>query len=80
MLAHITGMRPDRFIHILGDTHIYADHEDALRQQIMREPRDFPCLEIRARPDLREIDDFVIEDFILHDYNPHGEIKMTMSA
>jgi len=46
----------------------------------MREPRDFPHLEIRVRPDLREIDDFVIDDFILHDYNPHSEIKMTMAV
>ena len=34
MIAHLTGLKPAEFIHILGDAHIYANHVDALREQV----------------------------------------------
>ena len=31
MLAHLTGMKPRKFIHIIGDAHVYKNHIDAVK-------------------------------------------------
>jgi len=81
MFAHACDLIPGEFIHVLGDAHVYLDHIDALKEQIAREPRDFPGLEIR-RDDRgsAEMDGWKIEDFEVRDYNPHANIKMKMSV
>ena len=52
MLAHICDLVPGTFTHTMGDAHVYLDHVDALRQQIERQPRPFPTLEIGTRKDV----------------------------
>lgn len=80
LIAHVTGLRAGDFVHVLGDAHVYNNHIDALREQIEREPRPFPTLTIRNRPDLNTIDDFVMEDLELNGYDPHKTIKMQMAV
>ena len=56
LLAHITGLKvqymivvdeqPGEFVHVIGDTHVYINHEDALREQLTREPRPFPTVRV----------------------------------
>ena len=46
LLAHIVGLEPGEFVHVIGDTHVYINHEEALREQIEREPRPFPTVGI----------------------------------
>lgn len=48
MLAHITGLRPGEFCHMMGDAHIYLNHLEALAEQTKREPRPFPTLRIKV--------------------------------
>lgn len=79
MVAHVTGLRPGEFIHQMGDTHVYLNHVDALRQQLGRQPRPFPTLRI-ARDRVDDIESFVFEDFVLTGYNPHRAIKMEMAV
>ncbi|OQV17793.1 Thymidylate synthase [Hypsibius exemplaris] len=78
MIAHLTGLKPGEFIHILGDAHIYVNHVDALKQQLLRTPNPFPRLEIKRHVD--NIEDFTLEDFILTGYNPHPPVKMAMAV
>lgn len=78
LIAHVTGLLPGEFIHTMGDTHVYVDHIDALKQQLEREPRPFPKLTINRKVD--SIDDFKLEDLTLEDYKPHGKIDMKMSV
>ncbi|KAJ2963447.1 hypothetical protein NQZ79_g1534 [Umbelopsis isabellina] len=78
LIAHVTGLLPGDFIHTMGDTHVYVDHIDALKQQLEREPRPFPKLSINRKVD--NIDDFKMEDLTLEDYKPHGKIDMKMSV
>jgi len=47
MLAYACDLVPGTLTHSMGDAHVYADHVDALEQQIDREPRDFPTLDIK---------------------------------
>jgi dihydrofolate reductase/thymidylate synthase len=78
MLAHVTGLRPGEFVHTMGDVHVYRNHVDALRTQLLREPRPFPHLRFR-RP-VADIDDFLPEDFELVGYRPHQVLKMDMAV
>ncbi|XP_052870570.1 thymidylate synthase-like, partial [Anopheles cruzii] len=39
MIAHVTGLKTGEFIHTTGDTHIYLNHIDALKEQVQRTPR-----------------------------------------
>jgi len=77
MIAHICDLKPGDFVHTLGDAHVYLNHIEPLKEQLKRTPRPFPTLEIVRN--VREIDDFKIEDFVLHGYKPHPKIQMDMA-
>lgn len=78
LVAHVTGLKPGEFVHTIGDAHIYLNHVEALKQQLQREPRDFPTLKIN--PAKTDIDDFVYDDLEVIGYNPHKMIKMKMAV
>ncbi|CAI4036382.1 hypothetical protein SMKI_15G2240 [Saccharomyces mikatae IFO 1815] len=78
MIAKVVDMEPGEFIHTLGDAHVYKDHIEALKVQIARDPRPFPKLKIRR--DIKDIDDFKLEDFEIEGYDPHPRIQMKMSV
>lgn len=78
MIAHITKLKPGEFIHTIGDTHVYVNHIEPLKEQLKREPREFPKLKILIERD--NIDDFCFDDFQLLDYNPHSSIFMKMAV
>ncbi|CAI8503167.1 thymidylate synthase [Hanseniaspora opuntiae] len=78
MIAKVVDMDCGDFIHTMGDAHVYKDHIDALKEQIERTPREFPTLQIKR--DIKDIDDFQLDDFEIVDYNPHKSIKMKMSV
>ena len=46
MIAAITKLSPGEFVHVLGDTHIYANHVDQVREQLKREPYPLPALKL----------------------------------
>jgi len=79
MVAQITGLEPFEFIHTLGDAHIYLDAVDQVKEQITREPYPLPRLTISDRGQT-SIDDFVMEDFSLTDYQSHESIKAKMAV
>lgn len=78
MLAHVCKLQPGKFIHILGDAHIYSNHIDGVKQQLERKPYQFPHLKFKREID--DIDDFKEDDFIVVDYKFHPTIKMTMAV
>jgi thymidylate synthase len=57
LVAQITGLVPDDFIHVLADAHVYRDHVDAARQQLAREP--YPSPRLALDPGLQSLDDVV---------------------
>jgi dihydrofolate reductase/thymidylate synthase len=80
MMAKICGLTPGKFTHFMGDTHVYKNHVEPLKEQIARTPKPFPILRVRDRDSIKTIDDFVPEDFELIGYNPHGKISMEMAV
>ncbi|GAO15547.1 uncharacterized protein UV8b_02966 [Ustilaginoidea virens] len=79
MVAHVCDLIPGSLTHVMGDAHVYADHEEALNVQVEREPREFPELEI-SRDRGCGIDGWKVEDFVVKGYDPHKTIAMKMSV
>lgn len=78
MVAHVCGLSPKEFIHVMGDTHVYMNHVNALNEQIIRKPYPFPSLYIPRK--VTSIDDFLFSDFILFEYECHKAIPMSMAV
>jgi len=78
ILAHLTGYKPGKLIHILGDAHIYEEHIEAVNKQLLREPKLFPKLTVSD--DLTDINDIKLEHFTLEEYESHEALKAPMIA
>ena len=78
MVAQVTGLKAGEFIHTLGDTHIYLNHFNQVREQLAREPMSLPKLWLN--PDIKNIDDFKMDDIKLLDYMSHPSIKAQMAV
>ncbi|BDD54936.1 Thymidylate synthase [Monascus purpureus] len=81
ILAHAADLYPGTLIHTMGDAHVYLDHVDALKEQLTREPTEFP--ELRIKRDDRGsgvVDGWKEEEFEVIGYKPHKTIKMKMSV
>ncbi len=73
MVAHVCGLELGDFVHTFGDAHIYHNHFDQVREQLSREPRPLPQMQLNAQH--MDIFGFKFEHFSLLDYNPHPHIK-----
>ena len=78
LIAKHCGLEPYEFIYYLGNTHIYVEHVESLKEQIKRKPFPFPKLSIKEKKD--NINDYQLDDFVITDYRYHEKIKMKMNA
>jgi thymidylate synthase len=87
IIAKAVNMVPEHLIGNLGDVHIYNDHLDQARKQIVREPYKLPTLKHMKTDDFYKSlsDDLSLfshldkEDFQLEDYKSHPAIKAPLS-
>ena len=81
MLAHACDLVPGELVHTMGDAHVYLDHVEALREQLEREPREFPELAVqRGDRGSGVVDGWKFEEVEVKGYKPHASIKMKMSV
>lgn len=73
MIAQVCDLQVGEFIHSFGDAHIYDNHMEQVKTQILREPYPFPTLKIN--PDVKDIFGFTFDDFEIVDYQAHPHIK-----
>ena len=78
LIAKHCDLEPYEFIHFMGNVHIYEEHIESAKMQILREPFDFPTLEILSKRE--NIHEYLVEDFVISDYKSHETIKMKMVA
>ena len=78
MLAQQCDLEPGEIIICTGDSHIYSNHLEQVREQLSREPRALPRLKLLRRPDT--IYDYRFEDFELLDYHPHAHIAAPVAV
>ncbi len=76
MVAQVTDLEPYEFVHSLGDTHIYHDHFDAVKEQLSREL--MPLCQLKLNPAIKDINGFKMEDIELVNYQSHPAIKAKM--
>lgn len=79
MIAHIVGMVPDELIGSFGDTHIYMNQMEGVREQLTRTGSD-KCVKLKINRDVEDIDDFKFEDFEVIDYEPDPSIRYPLSV
>lgn len=85
IFAKMCNMIPGEFIHTFGDVHIYENHTDQIEEQLSRELRELPTIELAKdidweNYDINRIWDWGMQLFELKDYNPHPAIKGKLST
>ena len=82
LLTHMLGqqcdLEPGEIIICTGDSHIYSNHLEQVREQLRREPRPLPRLNILRKPE--SIYDYRFEDFELEGYDPHPHIAAPVAV
>lgn len=77
IIARECGLKVGDFVWTGGDCHIYNNHIDAVKEQLSRTPKQLPTLFITVD---KKIADYVVDDFILENYNPDPAIKAEMAV
>jgi thymidylate synthase len=77
MLAQVCGYKVGELIISTGDTHIYKNHIDQVKEQLSREILPPPTLKLN--PAIMNIDDFKMDDIELVGYQSHASIKAEMA-
>lgn len=78
VLAQVTGYEPGEFIHTFGDVHIYENHIEQVKEQLMRKPRPLPTVKIN--PSVKDIDDFKPDLVTLENYDPRPALKAELTV
>ncbi|MEV8251063.1 thymidylate synthase [Microbacterium sp. NPDC076768] len=78
MIAQQTGLEPGDFVWTGGDCHIYDNHVEQVREQLSREPYEYPSLRFARKPE--SVFDYQYEDFIIEDYQHHAPIRAAVAV
>lgn len=81
MIAKVLGKTPRLLVGTFGNTHIYQNHIEQVKEQLSRECFELPDLEMN--PHLKTLKDFenaTVTDFLLKGYKSHESIKAPMAV
>ena len=80
MLAQICKLELGDLVWTGGDCHIYQNHFDQVTQQLTRQPRNEPILDMPTFTTLEELLSTSTSDYKLVGYNPMDSIKAPMAV
>jgi thymidylate synthase len=78
LLAHHCGLKVGELVISTGDTHIYKDHIEQVKEQLQREPFSLPTLQLNQEK--TNLFEMTMEDIKLENYQSHGTIKAPMAV
>ena len=78
MVAAQSGYDVGELVWTGGDTHLYLNHSELVKEQLAREPSGEPRLELLRVPE--SIFDYRFEDFAIHDYAPQGALRAPVAV
>ena len=78
MIAQVTDLKVGELIISTGDTHIYKNHIEQVKEQLTREPHPLPTLMLAHG--IKDITQFTMNDILLENYQSHGPIKAEMAV
>jgi thymidylate synthase len=78
LIAQVCDLKVGELIISTGDTHIYSNHVEQVKEQLSREEYPLPALFLN--PEIKNIDKFSMDDILLFDYQSHGTIKADMAV
>lgn len=76
MVAKECNLIPRFFVHTFGDAHLYLNHLDGVREQLTREPKALPHLNIKDK----SFFDLNFDDFELLNYEHESFIKFPIAV
>jgi thymidylate synthase len=77
-LAQQCDLEPGELVWMGADVHVYLNHEHLVAEQIAREPRAFPKLDLLRRPE--SIFGYRTEDVEITGYDPHPHIAAPVAV
>ena len=78
LIAHHCGLKVGELIISTGDTHIYKDHIEQVKEQLSRE--EFPLPTLMLNSVKNNIFEMTMQDIHLENYQSHGAIKAKMAV
>lgn len=78
LIAHHLGYKVGELMISMGDTHIYTDHVEQVKEQLTRTEYELPTLWLN--PDKTNLFEMTQEDIKLVNYQSHGQIKANMAV
>jgi thymidylate synthase len=78
LLAHHLGYGVGELIISMGDTHIYENHIEQVKEQLTRE--EYPLPKLLLNSEKHNIFQMTMQDITLEGYQSHGQIKALMAV
>lgn len=80
LIAQVTGLKPGLFTHVINNAHIYENQVEGMKLQLSRRKYALKAPTLWINPEIKNFEDFTIEDIKLIDYNHLGKIEMEVSV
>ena len=78
MIAQVCNLKAGKFVHTLGDAHLYINHLEQAKLQLSREVMRLPELKLSSNVD--NIFDFKFEDIEIVNYESHPAISAPIAV
>ena len=78
MIAQVCNLKAGKFVHTLGDAHLYINHLEQAKLQLSREVMGLP--ELKLSSNVNNIFDFKFEDIEIVNYESHPAISAPIAV